>query len=90
MESTGWPTGGAQAWRSPGHDKGPSSEACCLGVRLSSLTMALRPPPELVNSSMETPKLHYVGKLKHGNPRTWRAQAWPTQAFSYSSSSPTF
>ena len=49
---------GAQAWRSPGHDKGASSEACCLGVRLSSLTMALRPHPELVSSSMESPKLH--------------------------------
>ena len=36
----GWPTGGAQAWRSGGHDKGPSSEACYLGIRLISLTMA--------------------------------------------------
>ena len=32
---------GAQAWRSSGHDKGPSSEACYLGIRPLNLTIAL-------------------------------------------------
>ena len=57
---------GAQAWRSPGHDKGPSSEACYLGIRLLSLTLAFRPRPELV-------------KLKHGitqTPLSGETQAW--------------
>ena len=57
---------GAEAWRSPGHDKGPSSELCYLEIRLLSLIMAFRPHPEMV-------------KLKYGitqTPLSGETQVW--------------
>ena len=68
--------GSAQVWRSPGRDKGLSSEACYLGIRLLSLTMLSALPrtgetqvwnhpnsTKWGNSSMESPG---PGELKYG------------------------
>ena len=70
---------GAQAWRSPSHDKGASSEACYLEIRLLSLILAFRPHPEMV-------------KLKYGNtqtPLSGETQVWnPSDLVSSSMASP--